>query len=67
MRYWKERGMRRYDLGGGGKYKEKYGGRTVVVPWLRKSMYRCIAPLRNAAQRMVATSQRVRGYLQSRR
>ena len=34
---------------GGGKYKEKYGGRVVVVPWLRKSMYRFIAPLRNAA------------------
>ena len=67
MCYWRERGMQRYDLGGGGKYKEKYGGRIVVVPWLRKSMYRFIAPLRNAAQRMVATSQRVRGYLQSRR
>ena len=59
--------MQRYDLGGGGKYKEKYGGRVVVVPWLRKSMYRFIAPLRNAAKRMVATSQRVRGYLQCRR
>jgi hypothetical protein len=67
MCYWRERGMQRYDLGGGGKYKEKYGGRIIAVPWLRKSMYRFIAPLRNAAQRVMATSQRVRGYLQSRR
>jgi hypothetical protein len=59
--------LRDHALGGGGKYKEKYGGQIVVVPWLRKSRYRFIAPLRNAAKRLVATSQRVRGSLQSRR
>ena len=34
MRYWKERGVMTFDMGGGGDYKRKYGGAELVVPHL---------------------------------
>jgi hypothetical protein len=46
MRYWRRRGVRRYDMGGGGEYKKKFGGAPIVVPWLRKSKYPGVAILR---------------------
>jgi hypothetical protein len=39
MKYWKARGMRRYDMGGGGEYKRKFGGYEIQVPWIRASKY----------------------------
>lgn len=32
LRYWKGRGATTFDLGGGGDYKRKYGGREVTMP-----------------------------------
>jgi hypothetical protein len=61
MRYWKARGVRRYDMGGGGEYKRKYGGLPVTIPWFRKSKYPVIACLRRAAQQMYRTSQKMSG------
>ncbi|HKM81857.1 MAG TPA: GNAT family N-acetyltransferase, partial [Candidatus Acidoferrum sp.] len=37
LRYWKSRGMRWHDWGGGGEYKQKYGGTPIAVPWFFKS------------------------------
>jgi hypothetical protein len=51
MRYWKERGIRSYDMGGAGDYKKKYGGRLVPLSSVRQSRYRWVAGLRQNALR----------------
>ncbi|MEN6450727.1 MAG: GNAT family N-acetyltransferase [Thermoguttaceae bacterium] len=63
IRYWKQRGMRRYDLCGGLGYKRKYGGQPVANMRLRCSRYRIIDWARNAAARSFYTCQRIRGRL----
>jgi hypothetical protein len=59
MRYWKARGVTVFDWGGGGSYKEKYGGRPVRRPWLRKSRFGMLEVLRTWAKRAVALRQRL--------
>ena len=51
MKIGKQRGLRVYDMGGGGEYKRKYGGSEIAVPWLRKSKYPWVQYLRDTAQR----------------
>ena len=53
MKYWKRRGILTCDLVGEVHYKEKYGGRRVVVPWARKSRNRAIAALRTKAESLI--------------
>ena len=65
IRYWKKRGMSRYDMGGGGSYKEKYGGQRIAVPWVRMSRYKFLAPARTAVRKVFRLSQRIRGCFQS--
>ncbi len=65
MTYWKARGMCRYDMGGGGGYKRRYGGREIDVPWFRKAKYRPLLGLRRMAQQMVAAQQRLLGATKS--
>ncbi len=50
MRIGKKNGVRTYDMGGGGKYKRKFGGGEIAVPWIRKSKYPWIRYLRDMAQ-----------------
>ena len=52
MRYWKSRGVARYDMGGGGSYKEKYGGEQICVPWFRMSRFRLLDSALNIARRL---------------
>lgn len=59
MRYWQARGVTVFDWGGGGSYKEKYGGTGVHRPWLRKSRFGMLEVLRTGARRAVALRQRV--------
>lgn len=61
MKYWQERGMTRYDMGGGGEYKKKYGGHRIVVPWIRESRYPFIPVLRDAARTLVRIRRRIGG------
>lgn len=63
MKYWKRRGILRYDMGGGSEYKRKYGGREIAVPWFRKSRYPILTSLRNLAQRLQYYRQQVNGQL----
>jgi hypothetical protein len=63
MRYWKERGMRVFDMGGGGDYKRKYGGVWVEVPWAKVSRFRWINWGRSAAEWVISWQQRFRGRL----
>ena len=50
MKIGKQKGLRTYDMGGGGEYKRKYGGSEITVPWLQKSKYPWIGHLRDMAQ-----------------
>ena len=50
MKIGKQKGLRTYDMGGGGEYKRKYGGSELEVPWFRKTQYRWIGSLRAIAQ-----------------
>lgn len=63
MRYWKERGVRIFDWGGGGEYKEKYGVRRRSVPWFRKSRYPWLDYLRRVARQTFALRQRLVGRM----
>ena len=61
MRYWKNRGMLRYDMGGGGSYKEKYGGMKISVPWVHKSKYDFLSKQRQGFKRLYRFAQEMRG------
>lgn len=63
MRYWKQRGVKSFDWGGGGDYKEKYGVRPLSVPWFYKSKYRMVSVVRNEAKALYYRSQRMIGRL----
>lgn len=60
MRYWKANGVRRYDMGGAGEYKRKYGGRAISVPWFRSSRHPALEPARTLAQNLTIARQRAR-------
>jgi hypothetical protein len=68
LRYWKTRGAKLFDWGGGGTYKEKYGVEPHVVPWFYKSKYPLITTIRNEARALFYRSQsmvgRIRGVRQ---
>ncbi len=66
MRYWKARGIKKFDLAGKGEYKRKYGGYEIGVPRLMKARYDGLIPLRNLAQRAWKLSQIVSGRLRKR-
>jgi predicted N-acyltransferase len=61
IRYWKAKGITRYDMGGGGEYKKKYGGKEIKVPWIRKSRHPIFEYLRVYAQYIYAVKQRFQG------
>lgn len=65
MQYWKARGIHRYDMGGGGEYKRKFGGCEIMVPWLRKSKYPGLASLRSLTKQVVGWRQRIAGRLET--
>jgi CelD/BcsL family acetyltransferase involved in cellulose biosynthesis len=60
MRYWRDRGMTTFDMGGGGDYKRKYGVREVHVPTLGRGRVPGLMVLRDAAA-SVLTHQWLRG------
>jgi hypothetical protein len=59
MKIGKRKGLRMYDMGGGGEYKRKYGGKEIEVPWIWKSKFRSIGFIRDVAQ----YGHKVRQYL----
>ncbi|HZS12563.1 MAG TPA: GNAT family N-acetyltransferase, partial [Nitrospirales bacterium] len=72
MRYWKQRGIKRYDMGGAGEYKRKFGAYEIAVPWFRTSRYPGLPMMREAVRRVFAWRQIVvgkahhlRGYVPS--
>jgi hypothetical protein len=63
LRYWKARGVRMFDWGGGGTYKEKYGVEPHVVPWFYTSKYPLLTTVRNEARSLFYRSQSLVGRL----
>jgi hypothetical protein len=63
LRYWKARGVKLFDWGGGGTYKEKYGVETHRVPWFCRSKYPLLTTVRNQARTMFYQSQHLVGRL----
>lgn len=63
MRYWKARGMKFYDMGGGGDYKRKFGGREIKVPWVRASKYPGVPFVRGLAKHLFSWRQRALGMV----
>jgi len=63
LRSWRDRGAVRFDFGGGGTYKAKYGGTPIAVPWLRSSRLPAIERARGIIRRRARSAQRggVRG------
>ena len=61
MQYWRGRGVRRYDMGGGGQYKSKFGGYAIAVPWVRRSKYPAVERLRSFTHQMFQWRQRLLG------
>ncbi len=62
MRYWKQRGVLRYDMGGGGSYKAQYGGERLEIPWISESKGHLIKLLRLAAYRAYKLSRKLRRF-----
>ena len=63
MKHWKARGMTCYDMGGGGEYKRKYGGREIKVPWVRASRYPGVPFVRNVTKHFFSLRQRALGLV----
>lgn len=64
MRFWKARGMRKYDMGGGlSSYKAKFGGKKISVPWIRKSRFSMIERQRSFFKKLHKFLQRVAGKI----
>ena len=63
MKLGKKKGVRTYDMGGGGEYKRKYGGKEIIIPWFGKSKYTWIQYLRDMAQNSHKARQHCLGEL----
>ena len=61
MRYWKNHGIQFYDMGGGGEYKKKYGGRQISTPWISLSKYPWLSQLRDLAKKTIRYRQQILG------
>lgn len=66
VRYWKRRGMCRYDLGGGA-YKLKYGGTLFHTYHFRKSKYFWVETAYNFARRCFSIKQNLLGRFAGRK
>ena len=63
IRYWRERGIARYDLGGFMEYKRKYGGEEVVIPGFRRSRSSLFSAARSIAPNAMRAKQLLFGRL----
>ena len=61
----RDMGMKRFDMGGGGDYKKKYGGKPICVPWVRASRNPVFARLREVAATATERKLQILARLQS--
>ena len=64
IKYWKARGITTFAMGGGGRYKQKFGAREIFVPRLVVSQYPLLSRLRDAARFAVKARQHCWGWTQ---
>ena len=57
LRYWRERGVVAYDMGGGGDYKAKYGGVETPAFFFHRSRFAVMRYGRSAVRRLVRLRQ----------
>ena len=62
MRYWKSRGIKKFDMLGG-MYKKKYGVYSIPVSRLIMGKYGMLIKLRNLAKKMVKSRQTILGHM----
>ena len=62
MRYWRARGMKRMDLGGGGVYKRRYGPAEHNIASFRISRVAGLGKLRELARHGASVRQRLRRH-----
>lgn len=60
MKMWRDRGAARFDFGGGGSYKRKFGGRPVEASWVHSSVLPGTSRAREMLRRIEATKRRGR-------
>jgi len=66
MRYWKDRGVKTIDLGGGwSDYKTKYGSYESHIFRLKKAKYKLLIPMRDRALQVWRVNQKILGLLKS--
>jgi len=61
MRFWKAKGIKKYDMGGSGEYKRKYGAYEIYIPWGRKSRNLLIDYFRNISKGLFIIKQHISG------
>jgi hypothetical protein len=66
MRYWRARGVQRFDWGGRGDYKEKYGPVRARYARLYRSRFAWLRALREPLRRLVHDGRRLAGWLRAR-
>lgn len=62
LRYWRARGAQRFDWGGDGDYKSKYGCHKIDVIRFSKSRLPFLSTLRDQAQSVIRQQFRLRGW-----
>ena len=55
--------MKVYDMGGGGRWKTRYGSYPISIPWFSQSKYPALVHARDIAESLVHTRQRLLGLL----
>lgn len=66
MRHWRARGIVRYDMGGGGSYKAKYGGTVLPRAHFYSSRYAGMRHGRNVFRTIVKAKQIIAGLISGR-
>ena len=58
LRTWRDLGAVRFNFGGGGSYKAKYGGAPHTMPWVRRSRFEAVEVARQRAFELMRWRQR---------
>jgi hypothetical protein len=59
LKYWKAHGCKKFNMGGGGNYKRKYGCHEIFTVCLMKSRYGFLIHMRNLAHSMHRARQKI--------
>lgn len=67
MKSWKSRGIKKFNMGGMGEYKRKYGAYVIAIPKLMKSRYEFLFFLRNIAKKVLRIHWELLGNLRKKK